>query len=50
LSFAGVPLLYALIREGGRVASVGGWDFEVERLFVCAIRQQPRLSVLKADM
>jgi hypothetical protein len=49
-SFAGVALLYAVSSEGERVASVGGWDSEVERLFLCVIRQQPRLSGLKAGM
>jgi hypothetical protein len=50
LNFANAELLYAVSREEEGAASVGGWDFEVERLFVCAIREQPRLSGLKAGM
>ena len=34
LSFADAALLCAVAREDEKVASVGGWDFEVKRLFV----------------
>ena len=51
VSFDSVASLCVAGKEEEKVVSVRGWAFEVERLFTdCAIRQQPRLSGLNADM
>jgi hypothetical protein len=45
-SLADVAVLYAVVSEEERVSSSGGWDREVERLFVVRLGSSQEL---KAD-